>query len=319
MSFVHILVDEIKNKVDLLHTVDPERYPKFGQEVAIDATAINAYSNPKKKTKDGGISDKDAEWGKRHKADNHEKDDMIWFFGYKMHSIADANYNIPIHFDTTPGNRSDIRMLRPLYKGAQQVFPWYGPEYFLGGKGYDSEAMHRHLRKQGTTGIIPPRMPTAHDGLYDGIFDANGDPTCMGLMAMEYVRTDPATKQQLWQCRAEGCHLKEGGTKAIKHCDDAIWLDPDDNPRVLGDVPRNSKQWKRLYRKRWSVERVFNSLKHSRLLESHCYRGIQKVRSHVIVSVVAFLGTVLAHLQQDNADHMGWMPGQSRLNDRLGR
>ena len=296
------LVDGIGNKITELHQQDPDRYPGLATEVAIDATAISAFSNPNKKAKDGGVSDKDAQWGKRHKANSPE--DMVWYFGYKMHTIADANYEFPIVFDTTHAKRSDIRLLRPLYDEAKNNFPWYGPKYFLGDKGYDSEAMHRYLRQQGTDGLIPPRKPRAKDGLYDGIFNADGDPTCMGKVGMEFVQTDPRTKRHLYRCRPEGCRLKTEGMRGILHCDDEAWFDPEDNPRAMGAIPRNSREWRRLYRKRWSVERIFNSLKHSRLLERHRYRGMAKLRTHVISTVVGFLSTMLAHLQQDNVDHM---------------
>ena len=308
-ALMHRLVDAIRGKIADLHAKYPDRYPEFGKEVAIDATAIQAFSNTgykNSKVKNGTVSDKDAKWGKRHKVDSPDGD-MVWFYGYKAHYLADANYDIPIHQIVTSGNKSDIRQLKPLYEKAAQTFQWFRPNVLLGDKGYDSEAMHRFLKGQGTQGIIPLKKTTAHDGLYDGLFNEDGAPTCLGMEPMEYVRTDPESKEQLWRCREKGCHLKDKGTKAITHCNDEVWFDPDDNPRVMGDIPRNSREWKKLYRKRWSVERVFNSMKSSRLLEGHRYRGIAKVRSHVITSTLAFLATTLAHLQQDNPNHMAWM------------
>ena len=101
--------------------------------------------------------------------------------------------------------------------------------------------------------------------------------------------------------------MKTEGLPWMTHCDDEHWFDPEDNPRVMGNIRRNSREWKRLYRKRWSVERVFGSLKDSRLLENHRYRGIAKVRTHVTSAAIAFLATVLAHLKQDDVDHMAFM------------
>lgn len=305
-EFVNRLVDAIAKRISELHATDPKRYPPVAAEVAIDATAIDAYCNPNKKAKDGGKSDKDAQWGKRHNASSLAKG-MEWFLGYKMHTIADANYEFPIVFDTTHGKRDDIGLLKPLYESAKDAYPWYDPQYLLGDKGYDSQAMHRYLRKQGTDGIIPPRKPTAKDGLYDGIINEEGDPVCMGKVPMEFVETDPDTKQHLYRCRPEGCRLKTEGLPWLLHCDDEHWFDPEDNPRILGNIRRNSRGWKRLYRKRWSVERVFNSLKDSRLLEKHRYRGMAKVRTHVTSAVVAFLATMLAHLRQNDVNYLAFM------------
>lgn len=314
LTLIHDLVNAIKERVDQLHAQDPAKYPEFAKTVAIDATAIRAYSQPKRhpdakkkatKKKRRRIGDKDAEWGMRHKANSYGE--MVWYYGYKAHIISDANYEVPIAITTTTAKSNDGKLLRPLSQQAKAKFNWYAPDYLLADKGYDDQDLHRYLRSKGTAAVIAIRKPTARDGMYDGFFNADGDPTCMGMVGMQYVSTDPTTKYQLWKCRPEGCHLQYSGTKAITHCDTAEWLDPDDNPRLLTDIPRNSKRWKRLYRKRWSVERVFSSLKHSRLLENHCYRGAKKVESHVNVSVLSFLATILTHLNQDDADHMSWM------------
>ncbi len=306
MQFTSRLVDAVAKRISELHQIDPQRYPPVAKEVAIDASAIAAFSNPNKKAKDGGKSDKDAQWGWRHKA-NSPVQEMVPFFGYKIHLIADAEYEIPLVFDTTGGKHSDIRMLKPLYEQAKGDFQWFSPEYLSGDKGYDSQAMHRYLRQQGTNGLIPPRKPTAKDGLYDGLFNADGDPVCMGKVAMAFAETDPVTNRHLYRCRPEGCRMKTEGLPWMAHCDDEHWFDPEDNPRVMGNVRRNSVEWKRLYRKRWSVERVFSSLKDSRLLEKHRYRGMDKVRSHVISTVAAFVATTLAHLQKDDVNHLAFM------------
>ncbi len=305
-AFVNRLVEAIANRINELHNIDPERYPPVAAQVAIDATAINAWSNVGNSPKERARQDKDSAWGMRHLASN-PGGGMVSFFGYKNHAIVDANYEFPIAWETTPGNRSDIKMLRPLYESAKASFQWFSPQYLSGDKGYDSKAMHRFLRKQGTEPLIAVKKPTAKDGLYDGLFNEDGDPTCMGAVAMEFVETDPVTKRHLYRCREEGCRLKTEGLAWQMHCNDKYWFDPDDNPRVMGNIRRNSKQWKRLYRKRWSVERVFASLKESRLLENHRYRGIAKVRNHVTSAVVAFLATMLAHLRQDDVDHMAFM------------
>ena len=306
-SLMHQISDEVKRRIDKLHAQDPVRYPEYGKEVAIDATAVKAYSNPNKwHGRHRYVSDKDASLGWRHKADSLN-DPMVRFFGYKVHAIGDANYDLPLVFDVATGRSHDNNFLRPLYEQARDNHSWFKPDVVLGDKGYDSKALHRFLRKQGTTGVIPIRKTTSKDGLFDGIYDENGDPTCMGGVAMQYLGTNPANQKLIWQCRTQGCHLKQGGTRAITHCDTKVELDPDDNPRVMGAIPRNTKRWKRLYRKRWSIERVFASWKHSRLLENHHYRGLPKVRTHVIASGVAFLATVLAHLRQEKPEFMAWM------------
>ena len=177
----------------------------------------------------------------------------------------------------------------------------------LADRGYDSLANHKFLFGLGIIPIIHIRRPTAKDGLYDGIYTESGRPTCMGGEEMEYVRTDPETKAHLFRCQAGGCPLKTGGTKAITHCDSEIWEQPGTNLRVLGPLPRFSSAWKRLYRQRMSIERVFRSLKHSRGLEGHCTRGMRNILLQATLSVLTFQATALARVKAKDSDRMRTM------------
>jgi len=95
--------------------------------------------------------------------------------------------------------------------------------------------------------------------------------------------------------------------KGVRYCHSEIWENRKDNPRVFGPVRRGSPEWKRLYRLRWSVERVFKSMKESRRLESHCVRGLKKVGLHAVMSALAFQATVLLHLRMGEDEILRWM------------
>ena len=62
-------------------------------------------------------------------------------------------------------------------------------------------------------------------------------------------------------------------------------------------LPRVSKQWKALYKLRWHIERIFRSMKHSRLLERHCFRGMRKNLLHATLSMLTYSATALARLR----------------------
>ena len=74
---------------------------------------------------------------------------------------------------------------------------------------------------------------------------------------------------------------------------------------MVGPVPRSSDQWKRLYSLRQSVERVFKSLKQSRRLERHCFRGLAKITLHCLMSLLAYSATALYGLR--NGLNPRWM------------
>ena len=276
--------------------------PPLGAVLAVDSTLFETYSNPNRPV----VSDPDARWGLKHSAKTKEGK-KEWGFGYKMHLVSDATHGVPLAFTITPANESDSTELPRAVRKTLGAYPWLQPAYLLADRGYDSLPNHEFLVKQGITPVIHIRKPTAKDGLHDGIYTAQGEPTCMGKKPMEYIRTDPATGHHLYRCRGEGCPLKTGGVKPIIHCDGEVWEDPKNNLRVIGVLPRSSRGWKRLYRLRMSIERIFRSLKHSRGLEGHMVRGMKKITLHATLSVLTCQATVLARLRAGDVEKMRQM------------
>ena len=238
-----------------------EHIPNLGESVAIDSTSIEAFANPNRKV----VIDPDAKWGVRHSSRSNSKDGTEWFFGYKMHTLADADHGVPLGFIITSGNKNDTTMFRPVLDKAMDDLPWLEPKYVIADRGYDSAKNNRIAVELGIVPIIHIRDATGPTTkVYDNV---SGAPTCIGQRSMEYVRTDPESGHHLFRCKKGGCELKDKGTKAVRHCQDWVWEDPMNDLRVLGVVARASEEWKEHYAKRQSVERLFGSLKRSRNLE----------------------------------------------------
>lgn len=77
-----------------------------------------------------------------------------------------------------------------------------------------------------------------------------------------------------------------------------------ENPRGCGPLPHFTRTWKRLYKMRWSIERIFRSLKHSRGLEHHSFRGIRKITLQATLSVLTYQATAPARLQSGNPKNL---------------
>ena len=158
-------------------------------------------------------------------------------FGYRMRLVSDATHGVPLAFTITPANGSETTELPVVLRKTLAAYPWIEPASLLADRGYDSQANHRFLAEQDITPVIHIRKPTAADGLRDGIYTAEGKPTCLGGREMEYVRTDPETGHHLFRCPAGGCRLKTQGTRAVTHCDAETWERPEDNLRASGSCP----------------------------------------------------------------------------------
>ena len=285
-----------------------ELLPGFGEVVAIDSTDVHSHANPDKKSKVTGLpTDPEARWGVAHSVRSKNSESTEYFFGYKVHMVADATHDLPISFKVTAGNRNDSPELPALMDQTFTTYDWFAPKATLADRGYDALKNFEYLYlEHGIDPIIHIRKPTAQDGLYEGVFNANYLPVCLGNMPMEYVGQD-GEGQHLFRCRSEGCHLKEGLHAGIRHCDTAFAQDPTEYLRVLGgQTRRGSPEWDALYARRWSVERVFKSLKESRRLDEHCTRGLKQITLHALMATLTYQANALVKVLAGEQESMRW-------------
>ena len=277
--------------------------PDLGKKVAVDSTDIHSHSVRRKLGKPS--SDSEADWGVKNKA--RAKDGTEWFWGYKLHFAVDAVHQVPLGGYVTPGNNNDSPHLPRILDIVQERHPWVSLNYVMADRGYDAQSNYRNVLKRDGTLICPlRRKPKSSDGgLYDDVFTRDGTPTCVGMALMKYVRSD-SKKGHLYRCPRAGCNLQN--RKGVVYCQDEFWVNPleEDNPRLHGPVRRDSAEWKQLYRLRYSVERVFKSMKESRRLDSHYVRGMAKVALHAVMSWMAYSATMLVKMLHDEED-VRWM------------
>ena len=281
--------------------------PDFGKVVAVDSTVVRTYANANRKP----VSDPDASWTAKNAA-NGKDGEKEWSFGYKLHAVADATHDIPISGFVTTAKRNDSPLLPQVLDKAASEHEWFRPDYVLADRGYDSLRNHKAVIERGGTPIIHIRnmkksAKTVQDSYVDGVYTHEGVPTCLGMLPMEYVRSDPK-RGHLYRCQGgDECRLKD--RRGVVHCADEYWLNDEENsnPRLFGAVRRDSKEWKDLYAKRQSIERIFKSLKQSRRLETHCTRGLDRIAIHVALSVLVYQATALVHMQTGEPENLRWM------------
>ncbi len=319
----------------------PADQPPLGESLVMDSTDVEAWARPGRRSRKTGeekpSKDSNAKWGHRtaknlrsskpssrkrgkdgsskkgtgsstESGRKESKDEL--YFGYKVNVIADANYGLPMFTATRPANASDVVVMVQDLDDCLALYETLGSRYFLGDKGYDSLENIKYLVSLGLIPVVAVRLPRKDEEtgkrLYDGIYDADGQPTCVGGKSMEYVETDPE-KGHLFRCPAEGCHLK-GKIHFSRYCDSEHYEKPEGRLlRIVGLLPRCSAEWKSKYKLRTVIERYNSSGKHSRLLDKHRYFNIYKVSLHVAMSVLSYLTTALAHLKADDYAHMRHM------------
>lgn len=127
----------------------------FGEILAADGKAIQSYAaNYSKKTERDGRRDKDADWcRKEYTASINEKGEKViktvkWF-GYRLHLIVDAAYELPVEYRLTKascGEQTQLHgMLDDLEVSRPEVLDTC--EYLLGDRGYDGTELIKKLER----------------------------------------------------------------------------------------------------------------------------------------------------------------------------
>ena len=177
--------------------------------------------------------------------------------------------------------------------------------------GYDALSNHEAVVKHGAIPIIHIRHAGTGGFPDEGIRTKRGIPSCDGWQTMEYVRTDPETRNHLFRCPAEGCHLRAAAGRRRKEedkkCGVELWLDPMDDLRELGFILRGSNEWVGHYNKRTTIERTFRSVKHSRNLDEHRHLSMVKVELHATLSLLTYQATMLARVKAGDVDNLRQM------------
>ena len=144
------MVDDL---IDRLETLLPE----FGRRLAADSKALASYAKPARKgtelhnDKPDGRRDRDADWGvKTYKG--VRKDGTPWekttrWFGYKIHLLVDAEYELPLAYAVTKASANDSPHLLPLVEDLQTRHPELleRTECLSADKAYDSQENNRDL------------------------------------------------------------------------------------------------------------------------------------------------------------------------------
>jgi transposase len=103
-----------------------ELLPGFGQNLGIDGTAVKSWSSGNKDEKTGLASDTDAAWGireKRKKKDGKLEKVVKKWFGYLVTLVVDVDYELPVGFDVSPANSSEMTKLPEMFQKIADKHP----------------------------------------------------------------------------------------------------------------------------------------------------------------------------------------------------
>ena len=234
-------------------------------------------------------SDPDARWG-------HKTESYI-FYGYKVHiTITDTEPPIPVSVEITPANIHDGVVLRDMVEklpGTRRI------KALVADSAYDSKENGELLIRKGIDPMIGhnPRSQKEPIKRGDVFFTPKGEFICMMGHELVYVGYDKTRKRYRFRCPFQG------GADCIyaSTCGKNLYYIEEDEIADRMDTMRATVAFRDKYGPaRSRIERQNHCLKNLCHMKRLLVRGLDNVRVHAYLSVLAYLMRAYVGLRRGN-------------------
>nr|WP_227765664.1 transposase [Zhaonella formicivorans] len=315
--------EELDNILDRLVEQLQEILPEFGKRLAIDSKAISSYAKQQNKNQTpDGRRDTDADYGKKEykgvTEDGRLWEKIIKWFGYKLHLVVDATYELPVAFKVTKASASDIKeghaMLEQIERRQPEILKT--AETLAADKGYDdTKLIEKCWDKYQIKPVIDIRNMWKDgeetrllSGKENVVYNYKGNVYCYcpktntrREMPSGGFEKDRNTLKKL--CCAEHYGIE---CKGREQCPVAqgIRIPLSEDRRIFTPIDRASQKWEKEYDKRTSVERVNSRIDVSFGFELHTIRGMAKMKMRCGLALCVMLAMALGRVKEKQADKM---------------
>jgi hypothetical protein len=331
-AYNRFIVNVIKNK-NLIDQIFDELVkqlqsllPNFGKNLAFDSKAIESFGQNPGKFENDKRGEHDANWGKKIYSGIRE-DGTAWekvksWFGFKLHLIVDADYELPVAMEVTPASHHDIPVMKTMFKKMELQHPELLEvcENGIGDKGYDDTLLISDLwDRYGIKPVIDiknmwkdgeeTRAFTKGQHQYQNVtHDYKGTIFCycpktgeVRKMAYGGFEKERGTLKYLCPALQYGIECKGAAQCPVRK---GIRISMEENRRIFTPVARSSYKWKAIYNKRSSVERVNSRIETSFGFESHYIRGMAKMKIRCSLSLCVMLTMAVGRIKQNQKELM---------------
>lgn len=291
--------------------------PGFGRDLALDGKAIGAWSKLERGASEG-FKNYEGEDERGEPLQRIQK-----WFGYKLHLLVDANYELPLAFELTGAKEAESPLLLPLLEGLRQRHPELAIATLAADRGYDDGQDKAALYDDHAIvplidtrdlhgGRMQPLDPQRHDTIY---FSPTGQLACKvdpfepepakAFAAMQFMGFEKERAALKFRCPAaafglecknrEACHclpqVREGEYGRV------VRVPLERERRIFMPLHRHSQGFVKGYAKRTAVERVNARIDQVYGFERHFIRGMKKMRLRLGLALLVMLGTALAWVE----------------------
>jgi hypothetical protein len=296
--------------------------PDFGKTLAADSKAVRSRARRQSSNnRIDGRGEADADRGvktyKGKRRNNSTWESIKSWFGFKLHLIVDADYDLPVDYMVTKASASDITVGREMIDEIASKRPHMleKAEFFLADKGFDDTTLIKRLWYEHTikpvidirdtwkidgARLVPSQRNVTHD--YKGTVYCHC-PVTWAKREMAYGGFEKKRDTLKYRCPAKYYGLE---CKGRKRCcvGDCIRIKISGNPRIFTAVARSSYMWKTIYKKRSSVERVNSRLDESFGFEKHFIRGIKKMKLRCCLALMVMLAMAYGRVKEKQTDRI---------------
>lgn len=316
---INAIFDQLVEKLSAL-------LPDFGVNLAVDGKAIETHARPRKKEEKNisydGRRDTDADFGKKVYRGQRE-DGTLWekvvtWFGYKLHLLVDADYELPVAFTVSKASASEAPQAHSLLDKVEKTHPeiLHRCEHFMADRGYDDGKLITRLWDDYAIKPVIDIRNAWKDGeetklvagLRNVVYDYCGTVYCYcpktGIRRqMACGGFEKKRKALKYRCPAEHYGLTCQGKETCPVAK-AVRIPLEEDRRVFTPVARSSYKWEKLYDKRTAVERVNARLDVFFGFENHFIRGLKKMTLRVGLALCVMLAMAVGRIKENQKDKM---------------
>jgi hypothetical protein len=246
--------------------------PDMGRDIAIDGSDMPAYANGQRFVSKNGpererFSDPDATWGHRSAVSTRKGGG---YYGYKIHAAVCVVTGLPLAWTVETASAAETNFALPLIDAVRER--GFAVKTAIMDKGYDNGPIHEGCMDRDVAPITPLRKTPA-------VVRGDHKPPCCDHGEWTFAGADYKRRATKWRCPTGECKPA------------SVWVKAD---RLHPLIPRHTDRSRKLYHSRGAVEREFGRLKHDWALAPLRVRGLDRVRLHADLTILAKLSCALS-------------------------
>ena len=209
------------------------------------------------------------------------------YFGFRVHILADTNYELPIEYTVTKASMGEreqlIKHINMLNSELRDKISTLSAD-----KGYDDGKLIEFLRDNEIKAVIDIRNFWKDENTKQ-YKDTNVVYNYKGEVGIIDDKGEYCVLKYLGYDKVKDTLRYTDGKKVYS-------IELSEDRRIFTQIARDSQKWKKIYNKRTALERINGRLDRDFNLENHKVRGIKKATVLIDIMMIGMLAMAKGHI-----------------------